>query len=151
MPREETSWPGMMVVVLHFQFHLKLKASRWKGDLFLQPSWGKQYCYQIEMCDWATKIKLKPHRSPTEDLAVGGFIHLGFQTDVFRKGAKRRPERRRMEVGVRQGRWARWHEPPLHKNTKEASIHLHLSLLVLALTFQHWQVKSSVSVWRDAM
>lgn len=56
-----------------------------------------------------------------------------------------------MEVGVGQARWSRWHEPSPHKNAKEASIHLHLSLLILALTFQHWQVKSSVTVWRDAM
>lgn len=56
-----------------------------------------------------------------------------------------------MEVGVGQARWSRWHKSSPRKNAKEASIHLHLSLLILALTFQHWQVKSSVTVWRDAM
>lgn len=57
------------------------------------------------------------------------------------------------DSGGRRGqtRWSRWHDPSLHKNARKAPIHLHLSLLILALTFQNWQVKSSVGVWRDAM
>lgn len=57
------------------------------------------------------------------------------------------------ESGDRRGqtRWSRWHEASLHKNAKKAPIHLHLSLLILALTFQNWQVKSSAGVWWDAM
>lgn len=78
--------------------------------------------------------------------------YLPSQIDVFwkgNKGAKDRP----WQSGGRRGqtRWSMRHEASLHKHVRKASIHLHLSLLILALTFQNWQMKSSAGVWQDAM
>lgn len=36
-------------------------------------------------------------------------------------------------------------------NKQEGYIHLHLLLMILTLTFQKWQVKSSAGIWQDGM
>lgn len=142
MPREKTSWLGVLVVVLHLQFHLKLQRGRFKDSyLGWGDSLGNQASTSLISC--SVVYQQKSCWRPAEAC----YTAVLSDRCVQRRGWTEATE----GVDGGWGRWTRRHETSLHKNAKEASIHLHLSLLILALTFQHWQVKSSVTVWRDAM